>query len=235
MGESGRDGPGADYGQMQPGAEGYEGESSLPWQNTGPQRSALGAMVQTVGRVLGQPSLAFSRVRVEGSLGGSLLYVLILGTIGGYVASAWQVALRNQAVGEFEPIEAVGGPAIYAALVVVATPLLVVLLSLLSAGLVHFCLWMVGGANESLEATYAVIAYAQGSTALFAIVPFCGGLIGAIWALVVEIVGLRQAHHTTSGRAAAGVLLPIVICCGAFVGVFVALGFAAALLGAGTM
>ncbi len=231
MGTDRWDGPGANYGQMQPGAGGYEGESSLPWQNVEPGRSAIGAMAQTVGRVLGQPSRAFSRIRSERSLASSLLYVLILGTIGGWIGLAWQVAfqaLTARGGGQAPAAAAVGGPAIYAAIGAVLTPLLVIVGSFIGAGILHLCLLIVGGANETFEATYAVVAYATGSTALLAIIPVCGGLVGAVWAIVVEIIGLSRAHRTTGGRAALAVLLPIVLCFGLAVAVGLMVGIIAA-------
>jgi len=31
---------------------------------------------------------------------------------------------------------------------------------------------------------------------------------------VIEIIGLREAHGTTTGRAALAVFLPLIVCCG---------------------
>jgi hypothetical protein len=45
------------------------------------------------------------------------------------------------------------------------------------------------------------------------VIPFLGGLIGAVWALVITIIGLAQAHGTSGGRAAAAVLVPLGVCC----------------------
>lgn len=43
------------------------------------------------------------------------------------------------------------------------------------------------------------------------IVPFLGGLLMAIWSLVLAVVGMRELHGTTTGRAAAAVVVPQVL------------------------
>lgn len=41
--------------------------------------------------------------------------------------------------------------------------------------------------------------------------PFIGGVIGSIWAIVLIIIGLRELHGMTTGRAAGVALLAISI------------------------
>ena len=41
----------------------------------------------------------------------------------------------------------------------------------------------------------------------------CGGVIGFVWLVVIQIIGLGPAHETTPGRAAFAVLFPTVLCC----------------------
>jgi hypothetical protein len=182
------------------------------------------ALWKTVWAVLFHPSEAFSRIRVEGSVGGSILFVLIVGSIGGYIGVLWQLLMQLLATGAAaeqggEAVTAgLTGLAVYGLIALVLVPIGFLISSLVGAGILHFCLWLVGGANSSLEATYAVVAYTQGSTALLAIIPFCGGLIQGIWALIVEVIGLREAHGTTTARAVLAVLLPVIVICGLAVG-----------------
>lgn len=195
--------------------------SSLPWQDRGRHPSALAALWKTVQIVLLSPSEAFSRINVTGSLSGSLVFVLIVGSIGGYVAAAGQLLLHTlgwteaAAGGVAEDLARLGvSVSVQVVLTLVLVPLGVLVGSFIASGIVHCCLWILGGANESFEATYAVVAYASGCTYLFNVIPICGGLIGAVWTIVIEIIGLRQAHRTTTGRAAIAVLLPVILCCG---------------------
>jgi hypothetical protein len=58
---------------------------------------------------------------------------------------------------------------------------------------------------------------------VFQVVPFCGGLIGMVWSIVVQIIGLKEMHETGGGTATAAVLLPMVLCCCLCVGFFMLL------------
>src|SRR5207253_10132063 len=80
--------------------------------------------------------------------------------------------------------------------------------------IVHVCLMIVGGANQSFETTFRVIAVAQGSTGPLQMIPVCGGLIAGVWALVCNCIGLARAHETDTGRAVLAVFLPLIVCCG---------------------
>ena len=79
--------------------------------------------------------------------------------------------------------------------------------------------------------THAEVDY-EGSCAidrdlmeLAGIIPFCGGLISLVWAIILYVFGLSTAHRTTQGKAVLAVLLPVVLCC----------AFAAALLFMGVL
>ena len=59
------------------------------------------------------------------------------------------------------------------------------------------------------------------------LIPVCGGVIAAVWGIVVNCIGLARAHETDTGRAVLAILLPVVGCCGlAFVLVFMVGGLA---------
>ncbi len=76
----------------------------------------------------------------------------------------------------------------------------------------HLLLSLFGAANQPLEATYRVIAYSTVNM-LANVVPFIGWLIGAIWVLFLYIVGFREVHRTTTGKAALAVLVPTALIC----------------------
>jgi hypothetical protein len=80
----------------------------------------------------------------------------------------------------------------------------------LSAGVVHVLLLMFGGATHGFGTTVRVFCYANSPT-IFGIVPLVGTLVGAIWSLVVSIIGLREAHETDGWKAVLAVLIPLVI------------------------
>jgi hypothetical protein len=97
---------------------------------------------------------------------------------------------------------------------IVLLPLFVVIVLFIGSGIVHLCLMIVGGANQSFETTFRVLAFSQGSTGPLQMIPVCGGVIAGVWALVCNCIGLARAHETDTGRAVLAVLLPVIVCCG---------------------
>jgi hypothetical protein len=51
-------------------------------------------------------------------------------------------------------------------------------------------------------------------------------LIAWFWRLILEIVGLSEAHKTDGWKAALAVILPLLLCCGCLVVAVVAFGAA---------
>jgi len=62
--------------------------------------------------------------------------------------------------------------------------------------------------RRSLETTFRTVLYSFSAYAIYA-VPICGSSVGAVWQLVILIVGIKEVHGTTGWRAAIAVLWPI--------------------------
>ncbi len=188
--------------------------SGLPWE----RRAELGlvqAFIQTIGIVLTRPIEAFTVMKREGGLGEPLIYAVIGGSIGALIGFAFQMLLQSFgfALGGQDALGGMMAAGGVTLLVVLLVPFFVVLTMFLSAAIFHLVLMMLGGANRPFETTFRVVCYAAGSANILQIIPFCGGVISAVWGLVLYILGLRQTHQTTTGIAVAAVLLPIALCC----------------------
>jgi hypothetical protein len=103
----------------------------------------------------------------------------------------------------------------------VLAPLWLALGMFIGSGILHLCLMILGGANRPFETTFRVLCYACGATYLFSIIPFCGGYISPIYNIVLLCIGLPRAHETSTGKAVMAVLLPLGVCCGVCVLLFV--------------
>jgi len=64
--------------------------------------------------------------------------------------------------------------------------------------------------NTGYEATFRVVAYSS-VVYLVSWIPILGWIIGLVYGIYLGIVGIREVHGTTSGRAALVVLIPIVV------------------------
>jgi hypothetical protein len=195
--------------------------TGLPWEH----RQELGffnAFIQTLSIVLTRPSEAFGIMKCEGGFGEPLIYALIGGCVGGIVSFLF--SLGFQSLGFFTDrhnngLAAIAGMGIGSAMIILL-PLFIVVFLFIWGALAHLCLTIFGGANQSFETTFRVLAFTQGSVGPLQIIPVCGGLISFVWALVCNCIGLTRAQETDTGRAVLAVFSPLVVCCG---GLFVIL------------
>jgi len=189
--------------------------SGLPWEHR-QERGFFNAFVETLVMVLTKPGEAFTVMKREGGLGEPLIYALIGGCLGGIVSLLFSLGL--QSVGFFadshNTFAAMTGMGVGSAAFIVLVPLFIVIGVFIGSAIVHLCLMIVGGANQSFETTFRVIAFSQGSTGPLQMIPICGGLIAGVWALVCNCIGLAHAHETDTGRAVLAVFLPLIVCCG---------------------
>lgn len=206
----------------------------------------LGALLVTIRDVLFDPATTFRTMVREGGVAAPLLFLLVTSAVFVTIGDLWKW-LGNLFSGDasLEMIEALGGslpPDLmdmfrtaleaqqdasllgFVAGVFFKLALLFVGL-LVWSGVVHLLLMVVDGARQSFETTLRVLAYCTGSAMAFLVIPLCGGVIGFVWLVVVQIVGLGQAHETTPGKSVFAVLFPAVLCGASccVAGVFVAI------------
>jgi len=159
---------------------------------------------------LGAPSNTFNDVKAE-ALGNALKYFTIwaviyaiLRTIGFYTLErrVFQTLLdllgsSDAAVYRFDPVT-------FALLAVLGA-----FASLfISGSLTHLFVRAFGG-RKGYGNTIKAFAYGNTPLFLFGWIPFVGMLF-QLWALVLNIIGIRQLHEVSTGRAIGAVLLGIV-------------------------
>src|SRR5213595_3926173 len=191
------------------------GRTGLPWEHR-QGRGFFNAFIETLVMVLTRPAEAFGIMKREGGLGEPLIYALIGGCVGGI--ASFLFSLGFQSLGLFTDrhdsgLAAMAGLGIGSAMIILL-PVFIVIGLFIGSGIVHLCLMIVGGANQSFETTFRVIAFSQGSTGPLQMIPICGGLIAGVWTLVCNCIGLARAHETDTGRAVLAVFLPLIVCCG---------------------
>lgn len=186
----------------------------------------------TITGVLFNPSDFFARMPVVGGIGRPLLFGLLVGSVSSIVESLvglsgwlWPMWLRHYPgmpeFQEFIPFWA--SRTALLPLVALSAPMAVLVGMFLWAGIIHLCLMLVGGAQRGFEATFRVVAYSEAAS-LFRILPFCGGLVAIPWMIVVQVIGFKQAHQISSGKAIGAMVMPLLLCCGCIVSLVLALG-----------
>jgi hypothetical protein len=199
-------------------------ERPVPWEDGSvPFPANLGL---TWWDCLVSPDRFFARVSWETPFARPLLYYLILTILAGLLGLFWFVW------GPWGAAEELGFTLELQLLGFFLTPFAV----LLALGFVllvqHLFVVLLAPGRRGLAATATVLCYASGVGLVTAALPpalgFTGpvpGILGATylvvyfmiavaaqtWSVVVLVIGLRRAHSTTTGRAAAIVLLPVAI------------------------
>ena len=194
--------------------------SPIPWEDPG-RVGFVDRFVETVKLLATAPAEAFARMPTAGGIGQPLFFAIVVGWIGIAVYSVWMLLLGGMSLPFLDQVDLGAAGAMFGlssglmVVFLVLAPLLIVVGVFIQAAILHLMLMLVGGANQGFEATARVCSYAQASQ-LAQIIPFCGGLLSAIWSVVLLIVGLSTAHGITRGKAALAVVLPVVVCCVAF-------------------
>jgi hypothetical protein len=185
---------------------------SCPWE----ERESLGfitAVTSTLKESLLKPGEFFRKMPVTGGIGSPLIYAMIWGTLGMMFAVVWQILSGGMLEMFARPpgLRHEFGPRYLLALAVLS-PLFAIMGLFIGSGILHLCLMLIGGNKKGFEATFRVVSYSYGAQ-IFSAIPFCGGFIGAIWMIVIEIIGLKEAHGISGGKAALAIFLPLIFCC----------------------
>lgn len=173
--------------------------------------------LRSYGQIITAPSSFFARVPWERPLARPLLFYLIVVIVSAFFSLILTAVIGvpeglEEAFSSYElGIEMSGGA--IALVTFFATPFLLLAVLLLNTLVLHLFVAMLARERRSLGATARVICYAIAPYPVSAI-PFVGPLASSLWITVLVILGLRQAHRTTPGRAAAVVLIPLAILVG---------------------
>jgi len=182
-----------------------------PWEQRG-GRGRIAAFAETLQESLFRPTAFFRRTAPEGGAGAALWYAVLVGTLSLAVALLWQRALGGRMMmmehgGRFpwffESRAALAGLSVF-------LPFGVALGNLVWAAVLHVSLAVLGGARGGYGTTLKAVCYSSSATA-FNVFPVCGAALGAVWQVVVQVIGLRELHRTSTARAFWAWLLPFVV------------------------
>jgi len=200
-------GTGIDQGFGTPGTEGL---LLPPWERR-ERYGFLNGLYLTIKDVLLTPRTFFHRMPTQVGLAQPLYFALVLGVVAAFFGWMWSLAGSSLQMFVAEDLEEVIKGPLYSFLAFLFSPVMVATLVFLKAGLIHLVLMLVGGNKLGFEATFRVAAYGE-AAGIMAMLPFCGGVIGVLWSLLITIVGLYSIHETEPWRAVLAVVAPMVLC-----------------------
>ena len=147
-----------------------------------------------------------------GPIGSALFYAILISIPSVIIGVFWQMAASW-----FSFLSGDGGEALFsigqAMVLALLMPIIVPIVLIISSAITHLMLMILGGANRSLVATFRVMCYSSAPD-LLQIIPVCGSVIGAIWGLLLIVIGLKEVHQTSWVKASTAVILPFILCCG---------------------
>ena len=158
------------------------------------------------------PVETFQKVKDE-DLGPLMKYFVILTLIFSILMAVIMIGLSS-AMLSLLPVKlpfmagaAAGG---LTAVVTFITLLISLLIGLfIIAAIVHIFVYLLGG-KKGYTQTVKAMGYGMTPSLLLGWIPFIG-IIVSIWALIVEIIGVRELQEMSTGKAALAVILPGII------------------------
>ena len=203
-----------------------------PWERRGELGFGAG-LIEALKLFVLNPSHAYEQTLKRGDFFSPLLFGVLVGWFGAILGQVWQLLFQSSILSAF-PIDTRDQIASYfvttpmmLAVSMVLTPIFLTIGLFLWSGVHHLSLLLVGaldGSESGFEGTFRVNSYGY-SAQIAAIVPLIGGFIAIFWFIALQVIGATRIHGTTTGKAVAGALLPLVACCLCFGAIFV-LGWA---------
>lgn len=174
-------------------------------------------------QIITEPVAFFKKVDPDSPIGGAVLYGVLIASLGHLMLFIWQSFFR---IGTPGPRYDLPAAAILLSSVVLV-PLFVLLGIFLTAAILHLVLVGLGWSERPFGATVKVVSFAQVAS-LGNLIPLCGPLAGAVWGVILGVIGIRELHHQSTGRAVAVVLTPLLVllaCLVCFAGMVFVLSF----------
>lgn len=200
----------------EPAAPALPTTDGIPWE----RRAEIGffpGLLETIRAVLLEPAKAFSAMPITGGLGAPLFFFVLVGSIGGLAGFVYQAVLNSinpSSTPQDQAMMALLGSTAVIGGSIMIMPILLAAVAFITSALIHLALMVIGGANRPFEATFRVVCYSGGATAVLQLLPVCGAFAATIWNFIVMVIGISAVHKIGTGRAAVAVLLPTLVCCG---------------------
>jgi hypothetical protein len=177
-------------------------DKSVPWESG---EGFLSAFFRTTGDALFSPTRFFKKISIGEGYWTPLIYGLITGIIGKGAAIFWFWLF----IAQFIPL----GKLPYSFSIpqfIVALPFQQAIAIFIVSAIIHFSLMIVGGNNNGYKTTFRAISYSY-SAQLFNIIPIIGSLIGFIYRIILFVLGVREGHGISTGKAVLAILLPVIV------------------------
>ncbi|MCZ7397082.1 MAG: YIP1 family protein [Candidatus Methanoperedens sp.] len=162
--------------------------------------------VEKVKGILTEPSKTFDALKEE-TIGEAIKYYAVIVAIYAVLSALlFSLAFGSMfgKLGTMMGAGATGGIAMFMILFIFG-----IIGIFISSAIFHIFVYLVGG-RKGLSQTIKAVIYGSTPGLLFGWIPIIG-MIAGIWSLVLEVLGIRQLHEITTGKAILAVVIMLVI------------------------
>jgi hypothetical protein len=143
----------------------------------------------------------------RGDFVNPLIFALVCAVISAAIGSFLGVLYATVGIGDTGVGGAIG--ALVASMLF--TPIISAIALFICAGILHLLVAVVvKPANAGFESTFRVVSYSN-VVQLVGWVPVLGPLVAAVASIILSVIGVREVHETTTGKAALVVLIPAAV------------------------
>ena len=179
------------------------GSATAEFTYTDPVQSFVGTVRDMITRPVG----FFRGIARRGDFVNPLIFALVCAVISAAIGGFLGVLYATLGIGGTGVGEALG--AFVASMFFM--PIIFAIALFVGAGILHLLVALIiKPADTGFEATFRVVSYAN-VTELVSWVPVLGPLVATVASVVLAIIGVREVHETTTGKAALVVLIPAVV------------------------
>jgi len=190
-----------------------------PEIQTRPTAERTVSLFGKISAILFRPGPFFGALPREEKIGLALSVAIISGSIGLSALVFWQGVFSLL----FSSAEEMESPAAEFRILFMLSgigliPMLIMVQQALLTLLFHPFLRIFGAGPRSFSQTFKCLSYSQAGM-IWAILPWAGGILGAVWVVLTQVVGLKTIHRMSMGRVLAALLFSILMVLILFMGV----------------
>ena len=179
------------------------GSTTAEFTYTNPVES----FVSTVRNLVTRPVDFFRGIARRGDFVNPLIFALVCAVASAAIGGFLGVLYATVGIGDTGVGEAIG---VFVASMFF-TPIISAIALFVGAGILHLLVVLiVKPANAGFEATFRVVSYSN-VVQLVGWVPVLGPLVATVASIVLSVIGVREVHETTTGKAALVVLIPAAV------------------------
>jgi hypothetical protein len=150
------------------------------------------AIPQTAIRVVTAPSAFFRQMPKTGGFVEPLIFMVVMGFVGGVIQAVLNIAGLGMAVGMAAGLGAI-----------IIVPIVVAIFGFVGAAIL-FVIWKLMGSQETYETAYRCAAYLSALTpitAVLGIVPYVGAIAGIVLTTFFLVIASTEVHAIPSQKA----------------------------------